>query len=80
MKLIFSYIPEGATGKIFMEKKFRNNDFKYIAIDSVFCADFKYEICLKTNVVYSVENPSNISQKSGIENKLLRVWLSGPPF
>ena len=63
-----------------MEKKFRSNDFKHIAIDSVFCADFKYEICLKMNVVQSVENPWNISQKcqkSGIENKLLTVWLSG---
>ena len=63
-----------------MAKRFPSNDFKYIPIDSVFCADFKYEICLKTNVDYSVQNPSNISQncqKSAIENKLLRVWLSG---
>ena len=62
-----------------MAKRFRSNDFKYIAIDSVFCADFKYEICLEKNIVHSVENPSNIHQKcqkSGIENKLLRVWLS----
>ena len=46
-----------------MEKRFRNNDFKYIAIDSVFCADIKYEICLKTNVDHSAQNLSNISQK-----------------
>ena len=62
-----------------MEKEFRSNDFEYISIDSVFCADFKYEICSKMNVVHSVENSSNISQKwqkSGIENKLLTVWLS----
>ena len=75
MKFIFSYIPEGDHGE-----KFRSNDFEYIVIDSVFCADFKYEFFLKANVVHSVENPSNISQtcqKSGIENKLLRVWLSG---
>ena len=70
-------------GKNFMVKRFRSNGFKYIVIDSVFCADFKYEICLKTNVVHSVQNPFNISQicqKSAIENKLLRVWLSGSPF
>ena len=63
-----------------MAKRFPSNDFKYIAIDSGFCADFKYEICLKTNVDHSVQNPSNITQKCqkpGIENKLLRVWLSG---
>ena len=63
-----------------MEKTFPSNDFKYIPIDSVFCADFKYEIYLKTNVVHSIQNPPNISQKcqkSGIENKLLTVWLSG---
>ena len=66
-----------------MGKRFRSNDFKYIAIDSVFYADFQYEICLKMNVVHSDQNPSNISQKcqkSGIENTLLRVWLSDPPF
>ena len=66
-----------------MEKRFQSNDFKYIPIDSVFCVDFKYEICLKTNVVHSVQNPSNMSQKcqkSGIENKLLTVWLNRPPF
>ena len=83
MKFIFSYIPEGDHGEKFDGKKFRSNDFKYIVIDSVFCADFKYEICLKTNVVHSVQNPSNMSQKcqkSDIDNKLLRVWLSGPPF
>ena len=76
MKFISSCIPEGDHGENFIEKRFRSNDFKYIAIGSVFCADFKYEICLKTNVVHSVLNPSNISQKcqkSGIENKLLRV-------
>ena len=79
----FIYPWRGTTDKNFMEKRFWSNDFKYILIDSVFCADFKYEICLKTNVVHSVQNPSNISQKcqkSAIENKLLRVWLSGPPF
>ena len=81
MKFIFSYIPEGTTGKNLMEKRFPSNDFKYIALDSVFCADFEYEICLKTIVDHSVQNPSNINQKcqkSGIENKLLRVWLSDP--
>ena len=31
------------TGKNFVEKKFRSNDFEYIPIDSVCCADFKYE-------------------------------------
>ena len=64
-----------------MEEKFCSNDLKYIVIDSVFCADSKYEICLKTNEDYSVKNPSNITQKcdkSGIENSLLRVWFSGP--
>ena len=76
MKFIFSYIPEGDHGENLMKKIFRSNDFKYIAIDAVFCTDFKYEICLKTNVVHSVENPSNISrkcQKLAIKSKLLRV-------
>ena len=54
-----------------MEKKFSNNDLKYIVIESVFCADSKYEIFLKTNEDCSLQNPSNITQichKSGIEN------------
>ena len=76
MKFIFHIFLRGITGENFMEKKFRSNDFEYIAIDSVFCADFKYEICLKMNIDHSVQNSLNISQKcqkSGIENKLLRV-------
>ena len=60
-----------------MEKKFPSNDFKYIVIDLVFSADFKYEIYLKISVVHFVENPSNKWQKSAIENKLLTVWLGG---
>ena len=72
MKFIFSYITEGDHGQ-----KFRSNDFKYIVIDLVFSADFKYEICLKTSVVHSVQNPSNKCQESAIENKLLTVWLGG---
>ena len=53
----------GNAEKNFMEKRFRSNDFKSMMIDSVFSADSKYEICLKTNEDYSVENPSNIPQK-----------------
>ena len=52
-----------------------------MVIDLGFCADFKYEICLKMNEDYSVQHPSNVTQKchkSGIENSLLRAWLSGP--
>ena len=84
MKFIFSYIHEGTTEKNFMEKRFRSNDLKYTVIDSVFCADSKYEICLKTYKDYSVQNPLNVTQKlfqkSGIENSLLTVWLSGQLF
>ena len=82
MKFIFSYIPEGNHREKFHRKKsFAGNDLKYIVIDSVFCADFKYEIFLKMNEDYSVQNPSNTTQKChklGIENSLLRAWLSGP--
>ena len=55
MKFIFSYIPEGTIGENFMKKEFRSNDLKYIVIDSIFCADSEYEICLKTNEDYSIQ-------------------------
>ena len=66
-----------------MEKRFHSNDLKYIVIDSVFCADSKYEILLKTNEDYSIQNLLNINQKYqklGIQNSLLTVRLSGSFF
>ena len=82
MKCIFSYIPEEKhhRGKFDGKKISQHYDLKYIVIDSVFGADSKYEIFLKMNEDYSVQNPSNITQlcqKSAIENSLLRDWLSG---
>ena len=75
MKFIFSSL---AKGKISWKKQFRSNDLKYIVIESLFCANSKYEICFKTNEDYSIQNPSNINQichKSAIENSPITVWL-----
>ena len=60
----FFHISLGCTrGKNLTEKKSRRNNFKYTLVDSVFCADSKYDICLGSNGGYFVRKPTNISQK-----------------
>jgi hypothetical protein len=66
-----------------IEKKSRRNNLKHIYIDSVFCADFKYDVYFKSSEHYSNRKPLKIRQKcqkSDLKNSMIRIWSSGPLF
>ena len=78
MKFIFfRKIPEGDYEQKFYEKKIYKQWFRIHTDRLSFLCWFQIRDFFKANGDHSVENPSNINQKSPIENKLLRVWLSG---
>ena len=71
MKFIFSSFADGNQWEKFHGKR----DFATTISNpwwstQFFCSDSKYEICLKTNEDYSLQNPSNITQKMS----QIRYW------